>query len=236
MAIGPEQPIVRVPCARARGPVAAARAGPTISVQASVSCATPGDVRRNAARATTGTSDAMERGPWTGRETFVISRPVSSPAIFSARALLDWYDRHRRHLPWRAEPGRTADPYRVWLSEIMLQQTTVTAVIPYYENFVSRFPTIESLAAADLDEVLSRWAGLGYYARARNLHACAQAIVARGRISNGRGCVAHPAGDWHIHRGCHRGDRVWHTRGAGGWKCGAGDVPTFRADGSSARR
>lgn len=104
---------------------------------------------------------------------------MSSPAIFSARALLDWYDRHRRHLPWRAEPGRTPDPYRVWLSEIMLQQTTVTAVIPYYENFVSRFPTIKSLAAADLDEVLSRWAGLGYYARARNLHACAQAIVAR---------------------------------------------------------
>ncbi len=72
------------------------------------------------------------------------------------------------------------DPYRVWLSEIMLQQTTVTAVIPYYERFVSRFPTVEALAEAQLDSVLSSWAGLGYYARARNLHACAQAVVAQG--------------------------------------------------------
>ena len=94
--------------------------------------------------------------------------------------MLDWYDRHRRRLPWRAEPGAIADPYRVWLSEIMLQQTTVTAVIPYYENFVSRFPTVEALAAAELDEVLSQWAGLGYYARARNLHACAKAVAALG--------------------------------------------------------
>src|SRR5579863_818094 len=100
--------------------------------------------------------------------------------MFPARALLAWYDRHRRRLPWRAEAGRAADPYRVWLSEIMLQQTTVTAVIPYYETFVSRFPTIEALAAADLDEVLSHWAGLGYYARARNLHACARAVTTRG--------------------------------------------------------
>lgn len=73
-----------------------------------------------------------------------------------------------------------ADPYRVWLSEIMLQQTTVVAVIPYYETFVSRFPSVEALAAADLDEVLSLWAGLGYYARARNLHECARAVVPRG--------------------------------------------------------
>jgi A/G-specific adenine glycosylase len=72
------------------------------------------------------------------------------------------------------------DPYRVWLSEIMLQQTTVTAVIPYYERFVSRFPTVEALAAAPLDDVLAMWAGLGYYARARNLHACAQAVAAMG--------------------------------------------------------
>ena len=97
-----------------------------------------------------------------------------------AHLLLHWYDRHRRRLPWRAEPGQAADPYRVWLSEIMLQQTTVTAVIPYYENFVSRFPTVQVLAAAPLDAVLSAWAGLGYYARARNLHACAQAVVALG--------------------------------------------------------
>ncbi|MDR3534294.1 MAG: A/G-specific adenine glycosylase [Rhodopila sp.] len=94
--------------------------------------------------------------------------------------LLRWYDRHRRRLPWRAEPGETPDPYRVWLSEIMLQQTTVTAVIPYYERFVSRFPTVHALAAAPLDSVLSAWAGLGYYARARNLHACAQVVAASG--------------------------------------------------------
>jgi A/G-specific adenine glycosylase len=93
---------------------------------------------------------------------------------------LRWYDRHRRRLPWRAEPGEAADPYRVWLSEIMLQQTTVTAVIPYYDRFVSRFPTVQALAAAPLDSVLSAWAGLGYYARARNLHACAVAVVAAG--------------------------------------------------------
>lgn len=94
--------------------------------------------------------------------------------------LLHWYDRHRRRLPWRAEPGQIPDPYRVWLSEIMLQQTTVTAVIPYYERFVSRFPSVQALAAAPLDDVLSAWAGLGYYARARNLHACAGAVVASG--------------------------------------------------------
>jgi A/G-specific adenine glycosylase len=83
-------------------------------------------------------------------------------------------------MPWRAEPGQTTDPYRVWVSEIMLQQTTVTAVIPYYERFVSRFPTVETLAEVPLDTVLSSWAGLGYYARARNLHACAQAVLAMG--------------------------------------------------------
>ncbi|MBN8875282.1 MAG: A/G-specific adenine glycosylase [Rhodospirillales bacterium] len=91
-----------------------------------------------------------------------------------------WYDRHRRRLPWRAEPGEAADPYRVWLSEIMLQQTTVAAVIPYYERFLSRFPTVRHLAEAPLDDVLAAWAGLGYYARARNLHACAQAVAAAG--------------------------------------------------------
>src|SRR6202008_4152961 len=94
-----------------------------------------------------------------------------------AAALLAWYDRHRRPLPWRAPPGARADPYRVWLSEIMLQQTTVKAVAPYYTRFVSRWPTVDALAAAGLDDVLRAWAGLGYYARARNLHACAKAIV-----------------------------------------------------------
>ena len=89
--------------------------------------------------------------------------PVFATGVFPARALLAWYGRHRRRLPWRAEPGETADPYRVWLSEIMLQQTSVTAVIPYFEAFVSRFPTVEALAAADLDAVLRLWAGLGYF-------------------------------------------------------------------------
>jgi A/G-specific adenine glycosylase len=93
-------------------------------------------------------------------------------------ALLAWYDRHRRVLPWRAPPGATPDPYRVWLSEIMLQQTTVRAVAPYYAGFLARFPNIDQLAAAPLDDVLKAWAGLGYYARARHLHACARAVVA----------------------------------------------------------
>ena len=94
-------------------------------------------------------------------------------------ALLAWYDRHRRALPWRAGPGERADPYRVWLSEIMLQQTTVKTVAPYYARFLERFPTVEQLAQASLDDVLKAWAGLGYYARGRNLHACARAVVER---------------------------------------------------------
>jgi A/G-specific adenine glycosylase len=93
--------------------------------------------------------------------------------------LLAWYDRHRRNLPWRARPGERPDPYRVWLSEIMLQQTTVRAVAPYYARFLARWPDVRALAAAPREEVLKAWAGLGYYARARNLHACAQAVVAR---------------------------------------------------------
>src|SRR5579883_2586391 len=92
-----------------------------------------------------------------------------------ARGLLAWYDRHRRRLPWRAEPGTRADPYAVWLSEVMLQQTTVAAVKPYYLDFLARWPTVEALAAAPSDEVMAAWAGLGYYARARNLLKCAQA-------------------------------------------------------------
>jgi A/G-specific adenine glycosylase len=90
-----------------------------------------------------------------------------------ARRLLAWYDRHRRNLPWRAKPGEQPDPYRVWLSEIMLQQTTVAAVGPYFQSFLARWPSVEALAEAQLDEVLHAWQGLGYYARARNLHRCA---------------------------------------------------------------
>ena len=93
--------------------------------------------------------------------------------------LLAWYDRHRRKLPWRALPGETRDPYRIWLSEIMLQQTTVKAVAPYFARFVARWRNVRALAAAPLDDVLRLWAGLGYYARARNLHACAKAVVER---------------------------------------------------------
>jgi A/G-specific adenine glycosylase len=92
------------------------------------------------------------------------------------RRLLAWYDVHRRDLPWRAPPGQTTEPYRVWLSEIMLQQTTVATVIPYFDNFVARWPTVDALAAASLDDVLHAWQGLGYYARARNLHRCSQVI------------------------------------------------------------
>ncbi len=93
-------------------------------------------------------------------------------------ALLGWYDRHRRELPWRARPGETPDPYRVWLSEVMLQQTTVATVRPRFEAWVARWPDFASLAAASEAEVMAAWAGLGYYARARNLVAAAKAVVA----------------------------------------------------------
>ena len=97
-----------------------------------------------------------------------------------AAALLNWYDRHHRELPWRTPPSAStpADPYRVWLSEIMLQQTTVEAVKPYFRAFVERWPDVAALAAADSDDIMKAWAGLGYYSRARNLKKCAD-IVAR---------------------------------------------------------
>ncbi|HWB49435.1 MAG TPA: A/G-specific adenine glycosylase [Stellaceae bacterium] len=100
--------------------------------------------------------------------------PAADPA-----ALLAWYDRHRRDLPWRAPAGVRPDPYRVWLSEIMLQQTTVVTVAPYFDRFVARWPSVSALAAASLDDVLHQWQGLGYYARARNLHACAKVVAER---------------------------------------------------------
>jgi A/G-specific adenine glycosylase len=122
------------------------------------------------------------------------ARPAIAPGATlagAATALLAWYDRARRDLPWRAAPGCRADPYRVWLSEIMLQQTTVKAVIPYYHAFLRRWPSVEALAAAPLDDVLAAWAGLGYYSRARNLHACAQALVAShgGRFPRSEGAL-----------------------------------------------
>ncbi|HEY4943865.1 MAG TPA: A/G-specific adenine glycosylase [Rhizomicrobium sp.] len=94
-----------------------------------------------------------------------------------AQQLLGWYDAHRRELPWRARAGRKADPYHVWLSEIMLQQTTVQAVGAYYIKFLKAWPTVAALARASQDDVLTAWAGLGYYARARNLHAAAKVVA-----------------------------------------------------------
>jgi len=106
-------------------------------------------------------------------------RDDAAPDAAAGAALLAWYDRHCRAMPWRVTGGRP-DPYRVWLSEVMLQQTTVAAVVPYYERFLARWPTVEALAAADDADVMAAWAGLGYYARARNLLACARAVAAAG--------------------------------------------------------
>lgn len=113
----------------------------------------------------------MIEPPKTGRKR---ARPDDSSL---ADLLLDWYDAHRRALPWRAAPGKRADPYAVWLSEIMLQQTTVATVKGHFERFLTRWPTVEALAAAPIEDVLAQWAGLGYYARARNLHACARRVA-----------------------------------------------------------
>lgn len=103
--------------------------------------------------------------------------PSSAQPPSPADLLLGWYDRHRRVMPWRALPGQLPDPYHVWLSEIMLQQTTVATVGPYFERFLVLWPTVAALAAADLDDVLHAWQGLGYYARARNLHKCAKVVA-----------------------------------------------------------
>ena len=100
-----------------------------------------------------------------------MKKPELSKKIFA------WYDQNKRDLPWRAEPGKSADPYYVWISEIMLQQTGVATVIPYYLSFIERWPAISDLARADLDSVLHEWQGLGYYARARNLHKTANEVL-----------------------------------------------------------
>jgi A/G-specific adenine glycosylase len=111
---------------------------------------------------------------------------VVDDVVDKRRALLKWYDANARDLPWRVAPQKAAkgretpDPYRVWLSEIMLQQTTVAAVKPYFERFTALYPTVHDLAAAAQEDVLRHWAGLGYYARARNLHACAKAVASVG--------------------------------------------------------
>ncbi|MQW86590.1 A/G-specific adenine glycosylase [Sinorhizobium saheli] len=105
-----------------------------------------------------------------------------TPQAIDAALLLDWYDRHHRDLPWRVSPpmalrGAIANPYHVWLSEVMLQQTTVQAVKAYFEKFLALWPTVEDLAAAATEDVMKAWAGLGYYARARNLKKCAETVA-----------------------------------------------------------
>ena len=107
------------------------------------------------------------------------SAPRRKPRAVAA-SVLSWWDIHRRSLPWRAPAGEAADPYRVWLSEILLQQTTAAGAAPYFQNFVARWPDIDALAAAPLEAIMQAFAGLGYYSRARNLHACAKTIAARG--------------------------------------------------------
>jgi A/G-specific adenine glycosylase len=119
---------------------------------------------------------SLRWGSMANKQTFRHQDVTAVHAKSRRAALLAWYDRHRRVLPWRAPPGGTADPYHVWLSEIMLQQTTVATVGPYFIRFLERWPTIDALAGASLDDVLHGWQGLGYYARARNLHRCAQQI------------------------------------------------------------
>lgn len=103
------------------------------------------------------------------------------PMADAATALLAWYDRHARVLPWRIAPGSggVADPYHIWLSEVMLQQTTVAAVMGYFTKFTHRWNSVTALAQADEADVMATWAGLGYYARARNLHACAKQVAAQ---------------------------------------------------------
>src|SRR5271167_2220379 len=106
-----------------------------------------------------------------------LKRRQASEANGRPALLLAWYDRHRRKLPWRPPAGERADPYAVWLSEIMLQQTGVKTVGPYFEKFIARWPDVAAMGRASLDDVLRMWAGLGYYSRARNLHACAVAVL-----------------------------------------------------------
>jgi A/G-specific adenine glycosylase len=123
--------------------------------------------------------------------------------------LLAWYDCNRRKLPWRAGPGERADPYRVWLSEVMLQQTTVPHAIPYFLKFTARWPTVSDLAAEADGEVMAAWAGLGYYARARNLLACARAVASEhgGVFPTPRGLRSLP-GLGALHRRGRGGDRL----------------------------
>jgi A/G-specific adenine glycosylase len=117
---------------------------------------------------------ALARRDVAGAQQQLPLRPAGPETV---RALLAWYDAERRDLPWRYGPRKKADPYRVWLSEIMLQQTTVKAVIPFFEKFTKRWPTVTHLATASQEDILQMWAGLGYYSRARSLKKCADVIA-----------------------------------------------------------
>ena len=140
--------------------------------------------------------------------------------------LIQHYVDNFRRLPWRSPPGAPPpDPYRVWLSEVMLQQTTVATVAPRFERFVARWPTIDALAAASDADILSEWAGLGYYARARNLIACAREIAARGGFPADRGGVARAARDRRLHLRRDRRDCVRRKGGGGRHQCRAGHRP-----------
>ena len=132
------------------------------------------------------------------------------------RRLLSWYDRNRRDLPWRQD----RDPYRVWLSEIMLQQTRVSAVLEHYRRFLRRFPTVQKLASAREPAVLAAWSGLGYYRRARMMHAAAKAIVKQhgGKFPGDDRRTARAARHRPLHGGGHRQHRVRCARGGGGRK------------------
>ena len=122
-----------------------------------------------------------------------------------ANDLLAWADSGQlRAMPWRALPGHARDPYAVWVSEVMLQQTQVATVIPYFQRWLDRFPTVEALAAASQDEVLKAWEGLGYYSRARNLHKAAQLVVERhgGQLPSEREALCGSSGHRALHCRC----------------------------------
>lgn len=147
-------------------------------------------LRSNTLLVTRGMDSDKRRGPLMGQNQQICCDDIAStmpeptsPGKFGKRhinrfrtEILSWYDENQRSLPWRVSDGRQVDPYQVWLSEIMLQQTVVNTVIPYFQKFIKKWPTVHDLAVADRDEVMSAWAGLGYYSRARNLHKCAQMI------------------------------------------------------------
>ncbi len=137
--------------------------------------------------------------------------------VAGGERLLAWYDRNRRDLPWR----RDRDPYRVWLSEIMLQQTRVAAVLEHYHRFLERFPTVQKLASAREASVLAAWSGLGYYRRARMMHAAAKVIVKQhgGKFPGEIARVACFARHRPLHVSSHRQHRIQRARGGRGRKC-----------------